>query len=58
MRSTKTLRTFLEQNPNFYDNVDGYTWEEGAGWVNTGITEYEKDIIFDILIIFIETFFC
>lgn len=47
MSSTKTLRTFLEQNPNFYDNVDGYTWEEGAGWVNTGITEYEKDIIFD-----------
>lgn len=47
MSSTKTLRTFLEQNPNFYDNVDGYTWEEGAGWVNTGITEYEKSIIFD-----------
>ena len=47
MSSTKTLKTFLEQNPNFYDNVDGYTWEEGAGWVNTGITEYEKDIIFD-----------
>ena len=51
MSSTKTLRTFLEQNPNFYDNVDGYTWEEGAGWVNTGITEHEKDIIFDNIIL-------
>lgn len=44
--SRKTLSEFLTDNPNFYDEADGYTYSTATGgYVNTGISEAEKELI-------------
>ena len=44
--SRKTLSEFLNDNPNFYDEADGYTYSAATGgYTNTGISEAEKELI-------------
>ncbi len=47
MSATKTLETFIEENPTFWQDVDGYTFDDATGYTNTGISEDEIALIMD-----------
>lgn len=48
VNSSKTFDEILVENPNLYDNIAGYTWDNELGkWVNTGVSDITKTLIED-----------
>lgn len=46
VNATKTFDEFLSENPNFYNNVSGYSWDnETKSWVNTGIDQATQTLL-------------
>lgn len=46
VKATKTYNEYLNEHPDLYAGVDGYTWnEDEQKWVNTGVTDVTKALI-------------
>lgn len=48
VNSTKTMKEYEIQNPNMWNGMAGYVWNEASqSWENTGITDITKELIRD-----------